>query len=99
MKRIIEFQISDDKYVFLENQKNIFEIRNDDLQVDVKKFYNAFFENNLDYSDIELHNSNPGDKTGGRVFGCIKQLIDEVSTRLIEEFQNQKCEDTVETIK
>jgi len=84
---------------FLENQKNVFEIRNDDLQVDVKKFYNAFFENNLDYSDIELHNSNPGDKTGGRVFACIKQLIDEVSTRLMEDFQNQKGEDTVETIK
>ena len=99
MKRIIEFQIFDDKYVFSENQKGIFEIRTDDLQVDVKKLYNAFFENNLDYSDIELYNSNSGDKIGGRVFCCIKQLIDEVSTQLMEDFQNQKYEDTVETIK
>lgn len=97
MKRIIEFEISDGKYVFFENQKNVFEIRNDDLQVDVKKFYNAFFENNLDYSDIELHNSNTTDKAGGRVFGCIKQLINEVSSRLMEDFQNPKCEDILET--
>ena len=46
MKRIIEFKISEDKYIFSENQKDIFEIRNDDLQVDVKKFYNAFFKSN-----------------------------------------------------
>lgn len=88
--------MSDGKYVFLENQKNVFEIREDDLQVDVKKFYNAFFENNLDYSDIELHNSNLNDKGGGRVFGCIKQLINEVSTRLMEDLQNPTCEDIVE---
>lgn len=97
MKRTIEFRISDDKYVFLENQKNVFEIRSDDLQVDVKKFYSAFFENNMDYSDIELYNSNPSDKNGGRIFGCIKQLINEVSTRLMEDSRNPKCENVIET--
>lgn len=99
MKRIIEFNISDDKYVFSENQNDIFEIRNDDLQVDVKKFYNAFFKDDMDFSDIELHNSNQNDKNGRRVFVCIEQLIKEVSIRLMEDCKNPKGEDTVETIK
>ena len=99
MKRIIEFKISEDKYIFSENQKDIFEIRNDDLQVDVKKFYNAFFKDNMDYSDIELHDSNPSDKVGRRVFGCIEQLINEISTRLMEDSKNPKEEDAIETGK
>ena len=99
MKRIIEFKISEDKYIFSENQKDIFEIRNDDLQVDVKKFYNAFFKDNMDYSDIELHDSNPSDKVGRRVFGCIEQLINEISIRLMEDSKNPKEEDAIETGK
>lgn len=96
MKRIIEFKPDDGKYVFFENQRNIFEIRSADLQVDVKKFYSAFFEEGMEYSEIELRNSASDDKVGVRVFECIKQLINEVSTRLLEDFQKTDCEDVVE---
>ncbi|MDD3363409.1 MAG: hypothetical protein PHZ03_00350 [Syntrophomonas sp.] len=92
MKRTIEFQISDDKYTFSENGNIIFEINKDDLQVDVKTFYSAFFADNMDCSDIELHNSIPDNKDGKRAFGCIEQLVKEVSTRLMEDHKKPECE-------
>ena len=45
MKRIIEFQVLDEKYIFKENNTNIFEINKLTRQLDVKSFYEAFFAN------------------------------------------------------
>lgn len=44
MKRIIEFQVLDDKYSYTENGLEIFEVNKKECQLDVKKFYNAFFQ-------------------------------------------------------
>jgi len=96
MKRTIEFQIFEDKYAFFENEDIIFEINMNDLQVDVKKFYSAFFADNMDCSDIQLRNSIPDDKDGKRVFGCIEQLVKEVSTRLTEDAKKSECDDSDE---
>lgn len=43
MKRIIEFQVLDEKYLFKENSVGIFEIDKTTRQLDVKSFYEAFF--------------------------------------------------------
>lgn len=96
MKRIIDFLISDDKYTFSDDANIIFEISKNDLQVDVKKFYSAFFAENIDYSDIQLYNSIPEDKDGVRVFGCVEQLVKEVSTRLMEDAKKPEYEDSDE---
>lgn len=39
MKRIIEFQVLDEKYLFKENSVGIFEIDKTTRQLDVKSFY------------------------------------------------------------
>ena len=43
MKRIIEFQVLDEKYSFKENEISIFEIDKTNRQLNVKDFYEAFF--------------------------------------------------------
>lgn len=43
MKRIVKFQVTEDKYEYTENDIPIFEISKIDLQFNVKEFYNAFF--------------------------------------------------------
>ena len=57
MKRIIEFQVLDEKYLFKENSVGIFEIDKTTRQLDVKSFYEAFFADKKDYSEIEFQNS------------------------------------------
>lgn len=56
MKRIIEFQALDEKYLFKENSVDIFEISKSNRQLDVKSFFEAFFANGKDYSEIVFNN-------------------------------------------
>lgn len=85
MKRILNFQMSDNKYVFIEDETVVFEIDITDLQFNVKAFYEAFFADDLDYSEIELKNliSNNNDAT--RVFKCVEQLMKEIIEKLNTE--------------
>lgn len=85
MKRILKFQISEDKYAFYENETVAFEIDKTDLQFNVKNFYQAFFADDLDYSDIELQNMLTGDKNATRIFKCVEQLMKDVVEKLNKE--------------
>jgi len=85
MKRILKFQISDDKYAFCENETVVFEIDKTDLQFNVRTFYQAFFADDLDYSDIELQNMLTSDKNATRIFKCVEQLMKEVVEKLNKE--------------
>lgn len=84
MKRTIEFQVLDDKYLFMENGADIFEIDKSSRQLNVKTFYEAFFSNGKDYTEIEIHNSDLN-KDDERIYNAINKLINDISTRLKTE--------------
>ena len=85
MKRILRFQIFEDKYTFFENDTMVFEVDKTDLQFNVKNFYQAFFADDLDYSDIELQNMLTSDKDATRIFKCVEQLVKDVVEKLNKE--------------
>jgi hypothetical protein len=87
MKRIVKFKKTEQGYGLFEKRNIIFEIRNDDLKFDVRCFYNAFFAEEKDYSDIELINEELDDKNGGKIFNCIKELKEKIVQRLKESSQ------------
>ena len=90
MKRTIEFQVLDDKYLFIENSIGLFEIDKSNRQLDVKLFYQAFFANGKDYSEIEIipaeSNLNKEDK---RIYEAIHKLITDICKRLKTELPSQ----------
>jgi len=53
----------------------------------VKDFYNAFFADDLDYSEIELQNNLSDDTDATRIFNTIKQLMEEIVEKLKSENQ------------
>lgn len=85
MKRVIKFQALDEKYVFLEEDIVVFEIDKNDLIFNVKAFYNAFFSEGLDYSEIELQNDVSDDKEATRIFECVKSLNEQIVEKLEKE--------------
>lgn len=91
MKRVLKFQICDDEYIFFENDEEVFKINKLDLQFNVKNFYQAFFAEGQDYSDIELQNLVSLDKEATRIFECVEQLIKQIVEKL-----NDELPDTVE---
>jgi hypothetical protein len=103
MKRTIEFQILDDKYSYKENGVEIFEVNKQERQVDVKQFYNAFFSNGKDYSEIEFEASSEMDKEDRRVFDAISKLIEDICTRLKSELitgsYNSNCYESIDSYK
>lgn len=94
MKRVLKFQICDNEYVFLENNEDVFKINKLDLQFNVKNFYQAFFAEGQDYSDIELQNLVSSDKEATRIFECVEQLINQIVEKL-----NSELSDAVEEVK
>lgn len=82
MKRIIEFQVLDEKYLFKENSVGIFEIDKTTRQLDVKSFYEAFFADKKDYSEIEFQNSSELNKDDERIYDAIRKLITDICARL-----------------
>lgn len=89
MKRIIEFQVLDEKYIFKENNTNIFEINKLTRQLDVKSFYEAFFANGKDYSEIEFNNPSQLNKDDERIYNAIHELTTDICTRLKKELPTQ----------
>ena len=109
MKRIIEFQVLDEKYSFKENDVSIFEIDKTTRQLNVKDFYVAFFANGKDYSEIEFSNPSSLEKDDKRIYDAIYKLITDICSRLktdlslkIESLENNQSyimEDYSETEK
>ena len=93
MKRILKFQICENEYAFIENNESIFEINKLNLQFNVKNFYQAFFAEGQDYSDIELQNLVSADKEATRIFECVEQLIKQIVEKL-----NRELSDVVEEV-
>ena len=93
MKRVLKFQICDDEYALVENDEEVFKINKLDLQFNVKNFYQAFFAEGQDYSDIELQNLVSLDKEATRIFECVEQLIKQIVEKL-----NSELSDAVEEI-
>ena len=89
MKRVVEFKILDGGYSFVENERELFNIDKTNLYFDAKKFYQNFFANGQDYSDIELIGAADMDKKATHVFMTVRQLIAEICVRLKEEFTEE----------
>lgn len=89
MRRIVEFNDLDTEYVFFENEKNVFEISKTELQFDAKKFYQAFFSNGKDFTEIELREPENMDKKAKHVYSTVKLLLSEICDRLSEEFKDE----------
>ena len=85
MKRIIEFQVLDEKYSFKENDVSIFEIEKTTRQLNVKDFYVAFFANGKDYSEIEFSNPSSLEKDDKRIYDAIHKLITVICSRIKSE--------------
>ena len=82
MKRIIEFQVLDEKYSFKENEISIFEIDKTNRQLNV-------FANGKDYSEIEFNNSSNLEKADERIYDVIRKLITDICARLKTELSTQ----------
>ena len=95
MKRIIEFQVRDEIYVFEENGANIFEISKSNRQLDVKLFYKALFANWKKGLEIELIKPSQLDKDDERIYNAINKLFNEICSRLQTELP-AKTEDQEE---
>lgn len=64
------------------NQLGIFEIDKTTRQLDVKSFYEAFFADKKDYSEIEFQNSSELNKDDERIYDAIRKLITDICARL-----------------
>ena len=84
MKRLIQFSENDDNYVCVENDEDIFCISKKELEFDVKKFYDSFYGDDKDYSEIVFENTISSDKTANRIFDCIDKLLVSIKEKLCE---------------
>jgi hypothetical protein len=92
MKKEINFLNNQGIYEFKDNEDVIFQVNKEDMQFDVKLFYNAFFLDD-EYKDIEFINRCEDDKEALRVFTCAKTLLSEVAEKLKSEEKKQSDED------
>ena len=84
MKRVLHYKSTDDGYGCFENDKLAFEIKKADLQFNVKDFYQAFYGEGKDYTDISVINDDSEDKESSRVFMCIDALVKQIGEKLAE---------------
>ena len=84
MKRTLQFNNNDTGYACFVKGEKVFEISREDLQFDVKAFYQAFYSEDKDYEDIEVENCIPDDKNARRVYECIIQLMSKIKEKLAE---------------
>lgn len=89
MKRVVKFNENEEAYSFTEENKEIFAIEKSNLQFDSKKFYDAFFKDDLDYKNIELENECGGDKTASRIFDVVENLVKAIIERLELELPDE----------
>lgn len=84
MKRMLRFEKTKLGYACFDNNENVFEIEKNDLQFDVRDFYQAFYSEDKDFEDIEIENCIPDDKDGKRIYNCIVQLMSRIKEKLAE---------------
>lgn len=97
MKRIVKFQVTENKYEYTENDISIFEISKIDLQFDVKAFYNAFFSSGKDYTDIELIANPEMNKDDNRIYETTKNLLESICERIINEIDQNNNNSQIDT--
>lgn len=84
MKRMLQFKKTESGYACFENDENVFEIAKDNLQFDVKAFYQAFYSEDKDFEEVEVENCVTDDKDGKRVYECIVLLMAKIKEKLTE---------------
>lgn len=84
MKRTLQFRETPNGYACFEGYNNIFEVSKNDLQFDVKAFYQAFYSEDKDYENIVVENCIPEDKDAKRIHQCIVQLMEKIKEKLSE---------------
>lgn len=84
MKRIIQFNENDVDYIWVEDDNIIFDMSKTELQFDVKRFYDAFYGEEKDYSEIVLENAIPDNKKAKRIYDCIIKLISGIDDKMKE---------------
>lgn len=82
MKRVLHYNTTTDGYGCFENGSLIFEIKKTDLQFNVKDFYEAFYGEGKDYSQIILENDVTNDSEGKRIYACIDNLVKQISEKM-----------------
>ena len=90
MKRIIQFSSTENGYGCYENDNLIFEISNETLQFDVKKFYQAFYSCRQENETIELQNVIELDNNGRRIYQCLSELIEKIENKLTEVLNEEE---------
>lgn len=81
MKKEVNFQNNEGIYEFKYNEEVLFSINGEDMQFDVKNFYNAFFLKD-EFENIEFLNQCEDDKKAARVFECTKDLFSKIADKL-----------------
>lgn len=100
MKRTIEFQALEEKYIFKENSVEIFVVDKSNRQLDVKSFYDAFFSKGKDFSEFEFIAPTELNKDDKRIYDAIKKLIIDICSRLKTDLTIQKdSKETLESYK
>ena len=84
MRRTIQFKQTEAGYACFEDGKNIFEVSKNDLQFNVKNFYNALYSEGKDFDNIELENCIENDKVAKHVYDCIVMLMDKIREKFTE---------------
>lgn len=92
MKRVLHYRITDAGYGCFEDEKLVFEIKKFDLQFNVKDFYQAFYGDGKDYSNISVVNDASEDKEASRIFMCIDTLINQIGEKLEEMSNSEQSE-------
>lgn len=83
MKREIQFECTKEAYCFSENGQKIFTISKNDLQFNVKDFYQAFYADDKNFDDIQIITA-VDDKEARRIYECIKSLVKKINEKLKE---------------
>ena len=92
MKRTVEFKPIENGYACFEGEDCVFKISSDDLQFNVKEFYQAFYADGNDYFQMNIINvCDESDSNGRRIFECIHNLTD----RIKEKYEDSLMSDNI----
>lgn len=84
MKKEYQFKNTQKAYVIYDKHKKIFEIKKSNLQFDIKKFYEMFYENSDEFENISIINCAKDDSKAKRVYECIISLIYKINEKYDE---------------
>lgn len=89
MKKILEFQKSEENYQVMDGEEILFSINIAEMKFDIKDFYYAFFSDYEEVGNIEIQNTITSDKAASRVYECIVKLYSEI----IDEFNKDDIDE------